>query len=433
MLFSIRTRFSVLAAAALALVAAAAPADAQRRGERLYILKEVQVDPAERQIEIDMRDTRGAVRALRVRAKRGAIRLSNVRVSYADGSAHDETRNIDLLSGERTRPMDVTRTNRFVDTVTLFVDADWLANRTSPRRVTMQVLGHQTRRGRRARRPQDPAPVASSEAREQKTAAAATEKTETATPAATARPEAVLEVDETTGRGEVLFGAQRVGLGLDRDVIRVSPNIGRFRRVRMRVLENDIFLRRITVNYSDGTSEAHDVEAEVAKGSVTGWIDLAQARFISNVELDYRSKANFKGRARVEIFGDFAEGWLGPEGKGRNFNDGWVLLGAQTAGFVGFDNDVVPVGRNKGGFRQVRIRVRDRAITLNEMRIIYPDGRSDTVPIKARVDAGSAWGPIDLEGRSKPIKEIRARYRSRFFDRNAVGKGAAIVEVWGRY
>ena len=36
----------------------------------------------------------------------------------------------------------------------------------------------------------------------------------------------------------------------------------------------------------------------------------------------------------------------------------------------------------------------------------------------------------DLE---KAIKEIRAKYRSRFFDKSAKGKGGAIVEVWGQH
>ncbi|MEL6871326.1 MAG: DUF2541 domain-containing protein [Pseudomonadota bacterium] len=423
----------LLATAATLVMLAPNPAEAQKRGERLYIVKEVTVDPADGEIAIDMSDMRGSVRALRVRARRGAIRLSNVRVTYTDGTTHDEDRDINLLQGERTRPMDDSRTNRFVESVTLFVDP----RSQKRRRVRMQVLAHQTRTGRRARRPRTE-PALTADAREQRRTQqpsstnqpAAREET---TIASTERPEAILETDQRTGRGEVLFGAQRVGLGLDRDVIRVGAEVGRFKRIRMRVLENDIYLRGITLNYADGTSETHAIEAEIGNGAATDWIDLQNQRFISDISLTYRSRANFKGRARVEVFGDFADSWLGTEGEGRRFNDGWVLLGAQTAGFVGFDDDVVPVGRNKGGFRQVRVRVRDRAITLNELRIVYADGRSDTVPIRNRVDAGSSWGPVDLAGRSSPIKEIRARYRSRFFDRNAVGKGAAIVEVWGRY
>ncbi|MEL6227963.1 MAG: DUF2541 domain-containing protein, partial [Pseudomonadota bacterium] len=236
-----------------------------------------------------------------------------------------------------------------------------------------------------------------------------------------------------TGRGEVLFGVQRVGLGLDRDVVRVSSDVGKFQRFRLRVLENDVFVNSVSVVYRDGSTDTVAVNAEILRNTTSGWFRISETKFVSEVRLDYRARANFRGRARVELFGEFAPRWLGANGEGRKFNDGWVLLGAQTAGFVGFDDDTVPVGRNKGGFAQVRVSVRDRAITLNELEIVYGDGTSDTVPVKARVNAGSSWGPVDLKGDRRPIREIRARYRSRFFDREAAGKGAAVVEVWGRY
>ena len=55
------------------------------------------------------------------------------------------------------------------------------------------------------------------------------------------------------------------------------------------------------------------------------------------------------------------------------------------------------------------------------------------MPVKTRVDAGSSYGPIDLKGSTRAIKEIQARYRSRFIDASAKGKGSAIVEVWGQH
>jgi hypothetical protein len=147
----------------------------------------------------------------------------------------------------------------------------------------------------------------------------------------------------------------------------------------------------------------------------------------------YRSKPNFKGQARIEVLGQYAEGWLGPQGEGRKFNQGWVLLGAQTAGFIGFDKDTIPVGKNEGGFKKIRVTVKDRAITLNELRIVYSSGQEDVVPVKAKIEAGSTYGPIDLKGGTRSIKEIQARYRSRFIDKEARGKGMAVVEVWGQH
>ena len=131
------------------------------------------------------------------------------------------------------------------------------------------------------------------------------------------------------------------------------------------------------------------------------------------------------------MFGQFADGWLGSAGEGRKYNQGWVLLGAQTAGFVGFDSDTIPVGRNEGGFKKIRLTVKDRAITLKEVRVLYESGAEDVIPLNnTRIDAGSTFGPVDLKGASaRAIKEIQAKYRSRIFDKGAKGKGAGIVEV----
>ena len=205
-------------------------------------------------------------------------------------------------------------------------------------------------------------------------------------------------------------------------------------RVRLRVLDNDIFINELKIIYANGETDTLAVNANVPKNSRTNWIDFKGDRFIKEIQLVYRSKPSFRGQARIEVFGQYAPGWLGPQGEGRKYNQGWVLLGAQTAGFVGFDKDVIPVGSNEGGFKKIRVTVKDRAITLNEIRVIYTDGTDETIPVRTRVDAGGTYGPIDLKGdRRAAIDRIEAKYRSRFFDASARGKGSAIVEVWGQH
>ena len=232
----------------------------------------------------------------------------------------------------------------------------------------------------------------------------------------------------------MLFGAQYVGFLTDRDVIRVGNEVGKFAKIRLRILDNDIHINELKVVYNNGESDTLAIDADIPKNSRTGWIDLRGDRFIKEIQMVYRSRPNFNGQARVEIFGKYAPGWLGPQGEGRKYNQGWVLLGAHTAGFVGFDKDVIPVGSNEGGFRRVRVSVRDRAITLNEVKIVYSDGVEETIPVRTRVDAGGTYGPIDLKGeRRQPIEHIEAKYRSRFFDASAKGKGSAIVEVWAQH
>jgi len=120
-----------------------------------------------------------------------------------------------------------------------------------------------------------------------------------------------------------------------------------------------------------------------------------------------------------------------------------VLFGAQYVGFL-TDRDVIRVGNeigkfakirlpviendihineHEGGFARVRITTRDRAITLNEVKVIHVGGLVETIPIHAGVDAGGTYRPIELKGET-PIDHIEAKYRSRFFDSSAVGQGS---------
>ncbi len=52
-----------------------------------------------------------------------------------------------------------------------------------------------------------------------------------------------------------------------------------------------------------------------------------------------------------------------------------MLLGAQTAGFIGFDKDIIPVGSNEGGIPSPPRDGPRRAITLNEVKVVYTDGQ----------------------------------------------------------
>jgi hypothetical protein len=153
--------------------------------------------------------------------------------------------------------------------------------------------------------------------------------------------------------------------------------------------------------------------------------------------MSYRSKPNFKGQARIEVTGQYADGWLGPNGEGKKFNAGWVLLGAQTAGFTGFDKDTITVGKNEGGFVKLRVVAKDRAITLREIRVVFFTGPDEVFTMRERVDPGNPYGPLEFKAGRSAIKEIQAKYRSRFDLakglKNLFEGTPAVVEVWGQH
>ena len=426
--------FRKLVLAGVAMTAAGAVSGAQAQDGDLVKITQQTIDLGKsNKTSIDISNTKGAYQGIRVRAKSGDIDVTCVQIVYSNGTVHNEDRLIHMLESERSRPIDARSENRHIDLVNL-------VTKTGSGKAVIEVLGIQNDKGAASsRQPSKPASGSAGCYGEIPISKAAT-----ANVVAKDKPQEVVATptvpkksDAVPGRaldsGDVLFGAQNVGFGVDRDVIRVGNDLGKFDRIRLRVLDNDIHINEIKVIYSNGEPDTLAVNADLKQNTKTNWLDLKGDRFIKEVQLSYRSRPNFKGQARVEVFGQFADGWLGPNGEGKKYNQGWVLLGAQTAGFVGFDSDTIPVGRNEGGFKKLRITVRDRAITLNEVRVVYANGNDDVIPVKTKVEAGTTYGPVDLKGGSRAIKEIQAKYRSRFFDKGAKGKGAAIVEVWGQH
>ena len=380
----------------------------QGSADKWVLVGKSEIDPTKNTGAIDVSRAKGAYKAIRLINRRSEVDIVNIEVRYANGSSSNERRNINLKTGERTRPMDLKADDRFLTDVTLSLKN----NPTNKRKSLIEVYALQSAAGAKMARPASGGQVVAGPTSPERN---------------TAKPGTVTE------GGAVMFGAQSVGFGRDSDAIRVGAEIGKFDRIRLRVLENDIHLNELKVIYVSGEPDVLAVNADIKENSRTNWLPIKGDRFIREIQLSYRSRPNFKGMARVEVYGDYAANWLGANGEGRNYNKGWVLLGAKTAGFVGFDNEAIQVGRNEGGFKRVRVSVRDRAITLNELRIIYLNGGEDVINAKSRVDANESYGPIDLKGGSRAIKEIRAKYRSRFFDKDAVGKGAAVVEVWGQH
>ena len=414
--------FRRLFVAFLAMAAAGVFATADAQGNDNWVLLSTKdVDLRGGNDTIDVSKARGNYRAVRIRNTGDDIVINKARVVYSDNSFHVEDRSINLLGGERTRPIDQRQNGKFIDTVALSYGANPRGGTS-----TIQVWGLQN--DERASRVASSSPVPSS----------ATSAAQPILPQPAGSAPVAAAPGTVTAGGDVLFGTQSVGFGVDRDVIRVGSEIGKFDRVRLRVLDNDIFLTELKVIYSNGEPDILAVNAEIKQSQRTNWLNLKGDRFIKEIQLGYRSRPNFKGQAHVEVFGQYAEGWLAPTGEGRKYNQGWVLLGAQTADFFkissgkpGFDRDIVSVGKNEGGFKRIRVQVRERAITLNELRVVYASGQEDIIPVKTKVEAGSTYGPIDLKGGSRAIKEIVAFYRSRIFDRTALGKGKAVVEVWG--
>ena len=365
-------------------------------------------------ITFDVTKARGGYRAIRIRnAGKAAIDVATVKVVYEDGSSHLEDRQIDMRPGERSREIDPASNPRLVDSVVV----TWKATKGT---TQLKVVGIQTPAGRKMAR-----------TRGAPSAPAAQSPGAPATP-----PQPVTTAGEKFTDDGILFGHQTISLDGGSGTIGVGSEIGKFERIRLRVLGNDIGLDTAKVTYADGSSQDLAVNAALKANTQTGWLAVDGTKFIRDITFSYRAKPDAKGQARVEVMGEYAKGWLGASGEGAKHNDGWVLLGAQTAGFTGYDKDTIPVSANEGGFTRLRVISKDRAITLREVRVVFLSGPDEVFQMRERVDPGKPFGPLEFKGGRAAIKEIKARYRSRFDLakglKNLFEGTPAVVEIWGQ-
>ncbi len=233
--------------------------------------------------------------------------------------------------------------------------------------------------------------------------------------------------DPQIPRGWVLFGAQTVDFRGDRDVIPVGPEVGRFDHIALRVLDNDIFLREITVTYANGERDRKIIETEIRANSQTRGIDLKGDRFIRDIELVYQSRPGGGKPAVVEVYGDFARDWIG-----------WAAIATTiAAGRCSVRSVPRCSPRTATSFRSaIALDVSRRCASRRGARIsastacasIYGNGEAENVPVSAQLKEGQTTPPFDLKGwwSGRYIDRIELKYRSKL-----TLKGQGTIEAWG--
>ncbi len=115
--------------------------------------------------------------------------------------------------------------------------------------------------------------------------------------------------DPYARRGWSLLGEQTVGFGVDRDVINVNQSEEWYRNRRFRALHivaerNDVHLLGMRIVYMNGVDEDLRADQRIPAGG-SAEVDLRGARsFIRRIELTYRARPGFGGRALVKVYGE---------------------------------------------------------------------------------------------------------------------------------
>ncbi len=229
------------------------------------------------------------------------------------------------------------------------------------------------------------------------------------------------------------LGSRAVDFRLDRDVIQVGRSDGKFRAIQLLAKNGDVFLNSVRVKYGDGRVEAIPVKALVPAGSRTRVIDLKGTdRFLSAVELVYRSDPTRLAKAEIQLYGVKAEkievgrttSHRAKQGWKPRAAQNWQLLGSQSVQFQR-DRDVLPVGRREGRFSAIQLVVRQSDVFFDDLKVVYGNSKVDDFPIRQFIRVGKGSKVFDLTGDTRFIKEIRMKYRSK-----AASRQRAVVDVY---
>jgi len=212
-----------------------------------------------------------------------------------------------------------------------------------------------------------------------------------------------------------LLGSTRIGgFGVDRDVIDVGPDKGRFERIAFEVRRGAAYILEIRIIFGNDQEQRITVRRRLREGERTPPIELGgDGRPIRRIEIAARalqSPERRRRRAILEVYGDPGD---------------WELLGEERVAFR-VDHDVIRVGRREGRFEKIALWVTDNDVEIQDLKVFFRRGPPQDVRVREFIRAGERTRPIDLEGRDRVIDRIELVYRSHDRDR-----GRATVSVYG--
>ncbi len=227
------------------------------------------------------------------------------------------------------------------------------------------------------------------------------------------------------GRAEwVLLGERLVNFRADRDAITINHPADwyrdrAFRRLHLIAERSDIHLMSVRLVYMNGYVEDFPVDRLIRDGQDQP-IDLrGERKYLQRIEMVYRSRPSFEGRAVMKVYGvpaRFAPGPgplppIGP-GPGPSAGRDWEELGCQRVSLFGVDHDTIRVGRREGRFKAIRLHVRGADINMLDLRVVYANGEPDHIPVRAVIRQGDRTRPLDLRGWERFIDRVDLTYRT---------------------
>lgn len=224
----------------------------------------------------------------------------------------------------------------------------------------------------------------------------------------------------------VLLGQQEVGFRVDRDVINIGHGADWYRDRAFRALHfvghgNDVFLISLRLVYLNGFAEEFRVGQLIRPGQDLPIALRGERSFLRQVEMVYRARPNYQGRATVAVYGEPARRPLPPPPPpGRPV--GWVELSCQSVALIGKDRDSFKIGRQEGRFKSLRLHVRGADVEVLDVTVVYANGEPDHLPVRLRIREGDRSPPYNLRGFERAIDRVDMTYKSAFNPVDIVAK-----------
>ncbi len=217
-----------------------------------------------------------------------------------------------------------------------------------------------------------------------------------------------------------LLGEEKVGFGVDRDVIRLNNDENFYRnkaykRLRFVAEGGEVRMKSLRLVYLNGHVEDVQFGQNLRDGQQVE-VDLRGERsYLRHIEMFYKAKFGISlggGGVRVnqptiKVFGDNLRGGGGgrPDSGPRPGPGGWEVLGNER--FNVRDEQVeFRLGRRDGRIGQIRLANEGERITVREVRIRFGNGETQVVRLGQQLNDGEQTRPIDIEGATRFIDRV---------------------------
>ncbi len=197
--------------------------------------------------------------------------------------------------------------------------------------------------------------------------------------------------------------------------------------IRFRAVGGEIRLSRIELVYSDSSTRVLDVRHVLGAGELTGPIALPQATaLLKEMRISVLSTSPLGENRRISAFA--SGGRAATEKRSAPVTPrGWIAVGLKRTS-LGHQRETISLGRDRGRFAGLSLRVRDAPIMLRELRVTYANGETMTAALAKKVEPDQLTPPLRVSS-EQTIHEVHVVYDTV----PGLSSGRPLLELLGAY